>query len=296
MSIDSQLDIIISELHRMLNNKLGRINPIFRDEPGKDVDNGHFFIQFPEFLGDFPLRVNEDYRPPQLMWFIFKGLILRSSLTGGLEPHEQYELVLRKDCPIHVDCVIESVRKHSRKNLILIQDDLPEALVIDVETGFKPENERESLIRSLANGLLREGKNLQLQIGVQRIINSKELTIRASVQKLLDLAGLGVQGDFSYCLTCGSPIDELSARREPNLFCVNPAYANPNTCRNVFRYRQTSRLKLTSSEERKKHALSLYSKLQEIINSKPVDAFEELQKKHPKLYSDGRKSRPTSMP
>ena len=292
MSDSSKLDIIATSLYNTLKNKsLARINPIFHYEPRKYNKNGHFFLNFPEFLDDLPFtKLKSEYRQPELMWFIFEGLILCREMPKDLESPENVKLLLRKDCPVYIDYIIEAIRKHSRKSLIMVDDKLPEALIIDIDTSFKLENERKSLLQGLAIDFLREGQTPKLQIGIQKIMNNDSLTIKESIQKILDLGGLGVQGNFSYCLACGEAIDKLNARNEPNPFCKKSIYLNPDNCRNIFRYRQKRRLGLNTQEERKKHIATLYSELQRLVNLKALVAFEELQKKHPKLYSDGRKN------
>ena len=296
MNENSRLNAISSELYKMLNNKLSRISPIFHYEPGVGISDGHYGIHFPEFLDDPPFEVKPEYSQPQLIWFIFEGLILCRQMPKDLDGPEDVGLILRKDCPIYIDCIIEAVRKHSRKNFIVIDDALPEALIIDIDTSFRAENERELLLRGLANDFLREGGSFKLKKGIQKILNNKKLSMRDSVQRLLTLSGLGVQGDFSYCLRCGEAINKSNTRNEPNLFCINRTYSNPNECRNIFRHWLKSRLGLSSPEERKKHASKLYKDLQRIIRLRALVAFEELQAKHPKLYGDGRSSRSTRRP
>ncbi len=291
MSINSKIDDISRDVYDTLKKQsLDRINPIFYDEPDKYFDNGHFLIQFPDSLRDLPSeRIGQEYRQPSLMWYIFGGVILRSWLTENIESSEKYELMLRKDCPVYIDIIIETVRKHSRKSLILIQDELPELLLIDIETFLKLKDEKIEWLKSIASAFLKEGRSNKLKNALDKIVFNKELSFRGAVQEILNLSGLGVQGEFSYCLTCGEAINKLNTHSEPNLYCKNPAYSNPDTCRNIFRNWQKSRLGLRTQQEWEKHRLSLYSELQKLIAHKALVAFEELQNNHPILYCDRRK-------
>jgi len=303
MSNISMLTAIIDDLCKMLNSKgLQRVNPIFNDGPAKGLANGQPFIRFPYDLSDYinnDVKIKPEHHQPFLAWWVFGGLILRCHLMGDLEYPEKHELIRHKNCPDYIKYIVDTVRRRSCKSLIQIDDNLPEYLLINIETDFKLKDEREGQLHSIARAFLKNRylhyssrRTLEIQSTLDEIINNKMLSFKGAVQQILGLSGLGVQGDFSYCLACGKEIDKLNAREEPNFFCKNPSYSNLNECRNIFRYRQKSRLKgLDSPKKRKQYALKLYMELQELTRARALVAFEELKKNHPKLYEDGRKSR-----
>ena len=289
---------ISSYLFSTLNNRsIHRINPIFQYEPLKYIENSTIQLQFPNSLEDFDsLKISQEYRQPEIMWFVFSGLILRSHMPTDLHSQQKVDLVLLKDCPIYISCIIEAVRKYSRNSMIIIDDKLPEALFINIELDFSIKKERESLLKSLAINFIQEGKNRQAQKAMDKVLADNKIPFKKAVQEILNLKGVGVQGDFSYCLSCGDAIDRLNSYNKPKYFCKrekrfrkNMTASNPDNCRNVFRYWQKSRLQLMTDRERREHLLKLYSELQSIIQQRALVAFEQLQDNHSQLYKDGRK-------
>ena len=315
---NSRLDAITDDLFNMLNSMgLQRVNPIFEDKPTKELrGNKDFTILFKRDIYFRPLKIRPREDPenwvPTIMWWIVEGLTFRQesrpfkkisshgtkySVYGIGGNHQKLQLILRKDLPIYIDCVIRVVRKHSPKSMIFIFDGLPGDLRIN-GFNYKLEDDREGILRTIATDMGHGGGTIKFKNALNNIISNKELSFKEAVYEVLKLQGLVVQGNFSYCLTCGEAIEKVNARSKPNLYCRteprtdrNNRMSNPNNCRNVFNRRQELRLELKTPEERTEHSLKLYKELQKMIRTMPLHAFEELKKNHPKLYTDRRRSR-----
>lgn len=317
MNNHSRLDVITDDLFNMLNSMgLQRVNPIFEDKPTTEPrGNKDFTILFKRDIYFRPLKIRpQDLENwvPTIMWWIVEGLIFRQEsrpikkISGHGTKYSEYgigagpqklQLILRNDLPVYIDCVIKVVRRHSPKSMIFIFDGLPGDLRIN---GFhyKLDDDIEGILRTIATDMGHGGETIKFKNALNNIINNKELSFKGAVQEVLKLQGLVVQGNFSYCLTCGDAIDKLNAREGPNLFCrkeeeyneEKDTWSNPNNCRNVFNRRQELRLGLDTPKKRKEHALKLYSELQEWTRGRAVVAFEELEKNHSELYTDRRKT------
>ena len=314
----SRLNAIKEDLYSMLNSMgLQRVNPIFEDKPTTELRGSKdFTILFkndlylrPSKLG--PRKDPEDWLPT-IMWWIVGGLIFRQEsrpikkISGHGTKYSEYgigagsqklQLILRNDLPVYIDCVIRVVRRHSPKSMIFIFDGLPGDLRIN-GFNYKLEDDRDGILRTIATDMGHGGGTIKFKNALNNIISNKELSFKEAVYEVLKLQGLVVQGNFSYCLTCGEAIEKVNARSKPNLYCrtepridCNNRMSNPNNCRNVFNRRQELRLELKTTEERTEHSLKLYKELQKMIRTMPLHAFDELKKNHSKLYMDRRKSR-----
>ena len=314
---NSRLDAITDDLFNMLNSMgLQRVNPIFEDKPTTEPrGNKDFTILFKRDIYFRPLKIRPREDPenwvPTIMWWIVEGLIFRQEsrpikkISGHGTKYSEYgigagpqklQLILRNDLPVYIDCVIRVVRRHSPKSMIFIFDGLPGDLRIN---GFhyKLDDDIEGILRTIATDMGHGGETIKFKNALNNIINNKELSFKGAVQEVLKLQGLVVQGNFSYCLTCGEAIEKVNARSKPNLYCRteprtdrNNRMSNPNNCRNVFNRRQELRLELKTPEERTEHGLKLYKELQELTRARALVAFEELKKNHPELYTDRRKT------
>jgi len=314
---NSKLDAITDDIYTMLNSMgLQRVNPIFEDKPTTELHgNKDFTILFKRdlYLRHSNIGPQKDLENwvPTIMWWIVEGLTFRQesrpfkkisshgtkySEYGIGGNHQKLQLILRKNLPIYIDCVIRVVRKYSPKSMIFIFDGLPGDLRIN---GFhyKLEDDKEGILRTIATDMGHGGGTIKFKNALNNIISNKELRFKEAIDKVLRLRGFVVQGDFSYCLTCGEAIEKVNARSKPNLYCItepridrNNRMPNPNNCRNVFNRRQELRLELKTPEERTEHGLKLYKELQKMIRTMPLHAFDELVENHPELYTDRRKT------
>lgn len=317
MNNNSRLNTIIDDIHNMLNSMgLQRVNPIFEDRPTAELRSSKdFTILFKRDLFFRPSktasRKDLENWVPTIMWWIVEGLTFRQesrpikkipgkhkkySIYGIGAGPQKLQLILRKNLPVYIDCVIRVVRKHFPKSMIFIFDGLPGDLRIN---GFndKLEDDREEILRAIATDMGHRGGTIKFRNDLNDIISDKELSFKEAVHEVLKLQGFVVQGDFSYCLSCGEAIEKVNARSNSNLYCRkeprldrNNRMSNPNNCRNVFNRRQELRLELKTPEERTEHCLKLYKELQKIIRTTPLHAFDELKKNHSKLYMDRRKT------
>lgn len=309
MRNNSMLEAITSNLYGMLKSKgIGRVNPIFNDPPASgfmdhmglvpDPPNSRlpFRIEFPRDLHVRPLVVNrEDWPlPPALRWIAVGGLILRIEDTVA---SEECELILDKDYPVYIGSVLEAASYYARQSVVVIWDNLPISLIIEIKPSLKLKDQKEGWITDTARYFLKPEQIVGLQEPLSKIIDNQELDFRPAVQEIINLSGRRVRVGGSCCLTCGEPIEKLNTRAEPNFFCraewrynkKTDTWPNRDNCRNKFRNWQKARLGLKHAAEQKKHRSLMYRELQDLFRSRPLTAFKDLQKNHPDLYKDGRK-------
>lgn len=279
---------------------LQRLNPIFK-YPVYERTKGGVMVIFPDSERELILRkaisdirlsapvVNEMFfsaipKPDftdTLLWIVESNIVVCYSYKvedNINKPYARYFLF--EEAPSYIQELASPALKLYKNCMVTILDNLP--LTIRTTVSWDQENHREGLLNSIADFL-----NAQELIEVNHIIEDKDLSPRAALDKIVKLRGFKIQLDLSYCLTC----DKANKGRKKFCNSSKDGYENKNNCLTKFNYWLKARLGIKTTESISRIRNQLCKEMVELTKDFPLSAYEEFRRRHPKLYEKRYKAR-----